>query len=161
MKRNTVKIARAGIIGALYFVMTVLFLPISYGAFQFRFSEALCVLPLIFPECAIGLTIGCFFANIFGNGILDLVLGTLATLLASLFTAFAGRIKNNPLKLILGETAPILLNALLVPFTFMVATDTIGVYFFNVLTVGLGELVVISTLGTILYFGAKKALFNK
>lgn len=42
--------ARAGVIAALYALLTVALQPFSFGIFQFRVSEALTVLPAIFPE---------------------------------------------------------------------------------------------------------------
>ena len=124
---------------------------------QFRVSEALTVLPLIFPETAIGLTIGCFIANIFGNGPLDLVLGTVATFIASLLTAWAGKkiVKTIP-KLIVGILPPTIINALIVPFTFMIASDTFLTYLYNASTVLLGQAVVICLLGPLLYFSVLK-----
>lgn len=150
-------LARAGVVGALYALLTIVLAPISYGPMQFRVSEALTVLPLIFPETAIGLTIGCFIANIFGNGPLDLVLGTVATFIASLLTAWAGKkiVKTIP-KLIIGILPPIIINALIVPFTFMIASDTFLTYLYNASTVLLGQAVVICLLGPLLYFSVLK-----
>ncbi len=148
---NTTKLCRAGLISAIYCVLTIAISPLSFGAIQFRFSEALTVLPLFYPESIIGLTIGCLIANIFGNGVLDIVLGTLGTLISSLLTYFVGkRLKKFPVKLIVGEIFPIVINAVLVPFTFCAFADLKHAYFLGVLTVGLGQLAVISTLGTIL-----------
>lgn len=150
-------LARAGVVGALYALLTIVLAPISYGPMQFRVSEALTVLPLIFPETAIGLTIGCFIANIFGNGPLDLVLGTVATFIASLLTAWAGKkiVKTIP-KLIVGILPPTIINALIVPFTFMIASDTFLTYLYNASTVLLGQAVVICLLGPLLYFSVLK-----
>lgn len=150
-------LARAGVVGALYALLTIVLAPISYGPMQFRVSEALTVLPLIFPETAIGLTIGCFIANIFGNGPLDLVLGTVATFIASLLTAWVGKkiVKTIP-KLIVGILPPIIINALIVPFTFMIASDTFLTYLYNASTVLLGQAVVICLLGPLLYFSVLK-----
>ncbi len=155
--KSSVILARAGITAALYAILTIAVAPLSYGPIQFRFSEALCILPLIFPECAIGVTLGCFIANFFGNGVLDIVLGTFATLLASFFTALCGKfIKNTPLKLFLGALAPVLFNAIIIPFTFLAVTDLKEFYFFNVFTIALGEIVCVGILGTILYFALTK-----
>lgn len=157
LKNSTKILARAGVVGGLYAVLTLALAPISYGAVQFRVSEALTILPLIFPETAIGLTIGCFIANIFGNGPLDMILGTIATLTASIITAFIGKHVNKTLpKLILGSLPPILINAFIVPVTFMAVSDTIYVYLLNVLTVFLGQAVVIAILGPLIYFSVEK-----
>lgn len=81
-------IAEAGIIAALYVVLTMLVAPIASGPIQFRVSEALMVLPALFPSSIVGITIGVLISNAFttGLGMLDIVFGTLATLLAAIFT---------------------------------------------------------------------------
>lgn len=157
MKKTAKYIARAGIVGALYVAMTFIVMPIAYTPIQFRISEALTILPLIFPETAIGLTIGCLIANIFGNGYLDLVFGTTATLCASIITAFVGKhVHKTVPRFILGALPPIVLNAVIVPVTFMTASDTAQVYFLNALSVGFGQLVVIAVLGPLVYLAATK-----
>ena len=85
--------AEAGIIAALYFVLTIVNASFSYGMIQVRISEALCVLPFFTPAAVPGLFIGCFFANLVGStlGIFDVVFGSLATLVAAAITLF---IKN-------------------------------------------------------------------
>lgn len=92
MDKRTRSLVIAGITGALYAALTMFLAPISYGAIQFRLSEALCILPFFCPATAVGLTIGCMFANLLSAaGILDIVFGSLATLLASLCAAWFGR----------------------------------------------------------------------
>lgn len=152
---TTKRICRAAVIAALYAALTVLIQPIAYAGGQCRLTEALTILPLFFPEAIPGLTVGCFIANLFssGNVLLDITLGTLATLLSSLVTYAVGKaVKNTPLKLILGELPPILFNAFIVPFTFLAMTEMEELYFINVLSVGIGQLVSISVLGTALFF---------
>ena len=64
MKRSSVLfITRGALIAALYVALTYLssILGLASGVIQFRISEALCILPLFFPEAVIGLTIGCAF----------------------------------------------------------------------------------------------------
>lgn len=156
MKSTTKILARAGVVGGLYAALTIVLAPISYGAVQFRIAEALTILPLIFPETAIGLTLGCFISNIFGNGPLDMILGTLSTLVASVITAFIGKtVKNRTAKLALGSLPPIIVNAFIVPVTFMAASDTILAYLLNVLTVFLGQAAVIAVLSPLVYFAAE------
>lgn len=85
---STKKLALSAVVGAAYLVLTIAFLPISFGPVQCRISEALCVLPFYFPSTAWGLFVGCLLSNLIGGyGILDLVCGSLATLLAALCTA--------------------------------------------------------------------------
>lgn len=80
---RTVKfIVNAAVIAALYAVLTLLLAPVSFGIIQVRVSEVLCTLSLFTSAAVPGLTIGCFIANtIGGSGILDAVLGSLATLI--------------------------------------------------------------------------------
>lgn len=85
-------LAAAAIIAAAYAALTMVLAPISYGAVQFRVSEVLCVLPFFFPASAWGLFIGCVIANLISAaGLLDIVFGSLATLLAGLCTAAIGK----------------------------------------------------------------------
>ncbi|MDI9498697.1 MAG: QueT transporter family protein [Bacillota bacterium] len=85
-------LARAGIIAALYVVLTMAFLPVSFGIVQFRVSEVLMLLTALVPGAVPGVTVGCFLANILGQqGIVDIVGGTLATAIAALATARLAR----------------------------------------------------------------------
>lgn len=86
MNNGTVKfIVNTGVIAALYAVLTLLLAPVSFGVVQVRISEALCVLGLFTPSAIPGLTIGCFIANLLGpNGIVDALLGALASLVGAL-----------------------------------------------------------------------------
>ncbi len=60
----------------------------AFGAVQFRLSEALTLLPFLFPETAWGLFVGCILTNLLSMyGPVDIVFGSLATLLAGLWTA--------------------------------------------------------------------------
>ena len=155
---KTIVICRTAVIAALYAVLTVAIAPLSYGPVQFRFAECLTVLPLFFPESAVGLTIGCFFSNLFGNGPLDLIFGTLATATASVLgLLFSKKCKRFAVKLIWVEFFAIIINAIIVPFTFLALTELKQAYFISFLTVGLGQLAVISTLGTLLAFAIKKS----
>lgn len=92
MDKRTRSLVIAGITGALYAALTMFLAPISYGAVQFRLSEALCILPFFCPAAAAGLTVGCMFANLLSAaGIPDIVFGSMATLLAALCAARFGR----------------------------------------------------------------------
>lgn len=84
--------AEAGIIAAIYFVLTVAIAPLSYGQLQMRLSEALCILPFFTPAAIPGLFIGCLLANTFSLlGVFDIVFGSLATLIAAYLTYKIGR----------------------------------------------------------------------
>ncbi len=104
-------IAYSGIIAALYAVLTIALAPLSYGVYQIRVSEALTVLPFIYAPAAVGLFVGCFVANIFGgNGLQDIVFGSLLTLLAGISTALLYKIQSAKMSTIF---APLFLLPLL------------------------------------------------
>ncbi len=93
MKRTgrsaTLYMVQAAIIAALYVAVNYaqeMILPSSsIGPVQFRVSEVLCTLAVFTPAAIPGLTVGCLLSNIVAVGVLplDMVLGTLATLLAA------------------------------------------------------------------------------
>ena len=118
---------RTAVISALYATLTLAVYPISYGPIQFRISEALTILPLFFAEAIPGLAIGCFIANI-PMGIWDMVIGTTATLLASIATRYLK-------KIYLGVIPPVVFNAFLIPVVFLTMPEITEPYWFSVLTV--------------------------
>lgn len=61
---TTKQIVRASIIAALYAVMTVAILPLSYGPVQFRVAEVLKALTLFDPAFILGFTIGNLLSNL-------------------------------------------------------------------------------------------------
>ncbi|NLV85893.1 MAG: QueT transporter family protein [Clostridiales bacterium] len=92
MNTNTKKLVTSAVIGALYAALTMVLAPISYGSLQLRVSEVMCILPFFFPPAAFGLTIGCAIANtLSAAGILDIIFGSLASLLAGLSVAAIGK----------------------------------------------------------------------
>ena len=159
-KWSTRQIATAAIIAALYTVMSLLssIFGLTYGPIQCRFSEALCVLPFLFPETAWGLGIGCLIANVFSPyGLLDIVVGSCATFLAALLTA---RCKQKWL----APLPPVVLNMLLVGA--MLAYEEAGasaafgsVFLFNAATVGIGEAIACYGLGMLLLYALEKSRF--
>ena len=136
----------AAVIAAVYACLT-LGLPIpQYGPIQFRVAEAMTLLPFLFPEAIPGLAVGCFLANLLGSPyVLDWIFGTLATLLAALWTR---RMPN----VYLAALPPVVCNAVIVGaeiawFTVQDGGAFWPAYGLNALTVGLGELAVCYLLG--------------
>ena len=81
------RIAFAGLLAAVYAVLTHATGFMAYGPFQFRIAEALMVFCCFTPVAVPGLTLGCLAANLLSTvGPWDMFLGTLATLLACLLT---------------------------------------------------------------------------
>ena len=92
-KRTAIRsIALSAVIAAVYTALTMSLPMLSYGPVQLRFSEALTVLPFFLPEAVPGLFLGCVIANLFSPfGIADVIFGSIATLLAALWTS---KLKN-------------------------------------------------------------------
>ena len=83
-KFTTRDLTLAAVVAALYTALSYFgnIFGLTYGPIQCRFSEALCVLPFLFPATVPGLFVGCLLTNLMSTvGPLDLVLGSLATLL--------------------------------------------------------------------------------
>lgn len=140
---TTRSLCLSAVIAALYAALTLAFQPISYGAIQFRISEALTLLPALFPQAIPGLTLGCLISNLFsplGATVYDVVFGTLATLLAAVCTC---RMRGN---LWLKALPPVVCNAVIVGLVLTYAYG-IDVLWMNMLTVGFGEAVVCYVLG--------------
>ena len=157
LNKNSKSLAKAGIISAIYIALTLVLYPISFGAFQVRVSESLTLLPLLFPESIIGLTIGCFISNFFGNGVLDIVFGTLATFLSAVLTFVSTKkIKNDWVKIAVGGIFPVIINAIVIPFTFLAITEQPIIYIINSLQIFVGQFISIYFVGTPLYFICKK-----
>jgi uncharacterized membrane protein len=91
-KWNLKSLVLGSLIAALYAILTIALAPLSYGPVQFRVAEALTLLPFYFPEAIPGLFVGCFIANFFGNGMLDVFVGSLATLTAAYLSHKAPRL---------------------------------------------------------------------
>ena len=150
------KIAFASVIAAVYAALTIGLSFMSYGHFQFRVAEALCVLPFFFPFSIWGLFVGCILANAFnplGFVLLDIIFGSLATLLAALCTMFLGKLGRDKLSFkILACFPPVFFNAIIIGL--VIAFFSVGqgeaifpLFIFNGAWVGLGELSVLYLLG--------------
>jgi uncharacterized membrane protein len=150
-KWNVQDIAFSGLIAALYAVMTILLAPISYGVYQIRLSEVLTILPFLFPQAILGLFAGCLVANIFGgNGLQDIIFGSLFTLVAAYLTYLCSKIKYRKLGMGLAPLPPVIINAFGVA---IYLSQIMGMnYFFVVQMIALGELVACYVLGLPLLF---------
>ena len=156
------RICRAGIIAALYVALTYAFGAISFnGILQIRPAEALCILPLFFPEAVPALFIGCILSNLASPFIIyDVPIGSLATLIAALGTYFAGRlIKNDIARFITGGLFPVLANAFIIPIIIVyLCGDLCGysiatiAYWVNFASLCATEGLWVCALGGILYF---------
>ncbi len=138
------KLVICAMVAAIYAVVTILTASFAYGPVQFRLAEALCVLPLFLPYTSWGLIVGCLIANLFSTvSVLDIVIGTLATVLACGMTVRWRRTW-------MAVAAPVLCNAVLVgamlAWVYMRENLALG-FAVNAAQVGLGELAVMLVLG--------------
>lgn len=84
---TTRRLTIAALTAALYAALTLALAPISFVLLQMRVSEALTLLPILFPEAIPGLFIGCLISNLLSPlGLPDIIFGSLATLAAALLT---------------------------------------------------------------------------
>ena len=159
MQKYTRRLAHAAIIAALYAVLThfqnILLPGSATWAIQMRLSEALCILAFFTPAAAMGLAVGCLIFNLtFAAALpLDFVVGTIATYLAAKVMWLTRNITVRKLPL-LGLLMPALFNAILVGWELSVYIG--GGFWINAIYVALGEIAVLLTLGTILYFAMKR-----
>ncbi len=138
-------ITEAAVIAALYTVLVLVFSFSSFGPIQFRIAEALTVLPYFTPAAIPGLTIGCFLsAVITGADVLDIIFGSLATLIAAVISYKLRKHKY------LVPIPPILANAIIVPWVLRFAYGEAQPIYLMMFTVGAGELLAAGFLGTVL-----------
>ena len=156
MQKNTNKIifiCQAAMIAALYVVLTYAInaFNLASGAIQVRVSEALTILPFFTPAAIPGLVIGCFIANLSTGGvILDVIFGTLATLLGALGTYALRKYKW------LAPLPPIISNTIIVPWVLRFAYGIDSAIPYMMLTVGIGEVLSCGILGMLLLFTLRK-----
>jgi uncharacterized membrane protein len=147
-----------GMIAAIYVALTLIFQPISFRAIQFRIAEVMTLMPIMTPYAVPGLFVGCLLANWLGGGIwFDVVLGSIATLLAAICT------RKYRAKPPLAAIFPTIFNGLIVgPVVYFAYVRAPGdpvsfpTLLFNMATVAFGELVVCYVLGLPMIYGLKK-----
>ena len=161
---STKRLCRAGIIAALYAALTYVFMPFAFGPFQIRPAEALCILALFYVEAIPALWIGCMLSNL-GSPyfVYDVLIGSLATLLAAFATYMVGRfIKKEGVRLAVGGVFPVLFNALIIPLIIVFLCDggegytsLSAAYWAFAASIGLTEIIWVYALGTPLYYSIK------
>ena len=150
------KLVRCGVVAAIYVVLCLALQPLSYGAVQVRVAEALCLLPVFGTEYILGVVLGCFLANLLGSTIVDVIFGTLATLLACLVTYRLRNIRFKGLALA-ASLPPVLFNAVIIGIEIAVMfpdpSSSAPIWLAcitNGISVGIGELISCTVLGVLL-----------
>ena len=152
--RNILSIVQAAMIAALYIVLTALAagFDLASGAIQVRFSEVLTILPFFTPAAIPGLWIGCLTANLMTGAIIwDIVFGSIATLIGAVGTYLLRKHK------FACTLPPVIANMVIVPWVLRYGYGFKTVYNgvdwsipFNVVTVGIGEIISVCILGSLL-----------
>lgn len=163
-------LVQAAMIAAIYVVLTLLAnaFGLANYAIQVRFSEALTILPFFTPAAIPGLFVGCILSNILTGCLpLDVVFGSLATLIGALGTYAIGRMSRRvgsaaggipetqrkfSIHKILSPLPPILSNTLIVPYILSYVYQFEGSIPYFMLTVGAGEVISCGVLGLALLF---------
>jgi uncharacterized membrane protein len=162
------RVAQAGVIAAVYGVLTFLVIQFgsvfAWGLVQVRLSEVLTVLACLTPAAIPGLALGAALANLTSVasmgavGLLDVGFGALATLLGA---AWTWRFRRRTGVALLG---PVIFNALIVPAYLPAMLRAAGIagiplfgistasawwllYLFGVLSIGLSQAIVVYGLG--------------
>ena len=151
MKKNNVQfITRTALIAAAYAALTYFFAWMSYEQLQFRISEILVLFAFIEPRYGLGLLLGCVLANLGSPlGIIDIVVGSFATLLAIMFIVQVRKhLGYNKKALLIASLGPVISNALLVglELTYLFNTP----FLWNAFYVAVGEFAVVTLLGTVI-----------
>lgn len=133
-------ISLIALIAALYVGLSLILSPISFGIVQFRLAEVLVLLCFYKKEYSIALVLGCFITNLFSPFALDLLFGTLHTLVSVIFISLSK-------KLFIASLWPMI-------FSFIVGFELYlygEPFIISTLGVMIGEFVVVTCLGTLLY----------
>lgn len=155
------KIAIYGIIVATYTAISILLGSFSFGMVQIRVAELLLVLCLYSKKFILPVTLGCFVTNFIGiiNGfnplVIDIVVGTLATLLSAYCVYYFRSIKLFNLPLI-SLLLPALINGVMIgiELAFYFPMNILYLIFY----VGIGEFISVTILGLLLYKPIGKAI---
>ncbi len=159
---QTRQLTLGAMIAAAYVILTLLtsLLGLAYGPIQFRISEALCLLPFYFPIATWGLFVGCLLSNLLSPyGALDVIFGSIATLVACLWTSRMRRKALTPLPMAISNG--IIVGALIALSGSRDLSVFIPNFLWNACTVAAGELAVGYILGLpLLHFLPRNNFFR-
>ena len=149
MSKNISLICKMGVIAALYVALCYVSAPLSYGPIQFRIAEVLLVLPFYNKKYCIPVIIGTFIANQLMYGLIDMIIGTFATVLVCLVIIFA---KN---KLVIIPAATVINGVIIGLMLYYFIPEDLGALWFIMTTVAIGEFTVV-LIGVLAFTGIEK-----
>lgn len=165
---NTKTMIKVSLIAAIYTILSLVLAPFSFGNIQVRVAEALTLLPIIYAPAIVALTLGCFITNLVGVvmganllGMMDVLIGTSATLIAALITYQFRHVEFKNIAYI-SVLSPIVVNALIIgaELAYVLLPTTYGFAIFS-LDVAFGQAIAIIIIGLPLLAWFKKTrLFN-
>lgn len=149
-------ITKASLIAGIYILLVLIQIPmgtIAFGPIQLRLAEGLALLPLVESAAVPGLFVGCLVSNLMlasfsAFGLVDIIGGSLVTLLAAYLTS------KSKSKWI-GVIPPIALNSILV--SIWVSYFTSVPYVATAVGIGLGETASVILLGNLVLTAYNKA----
>jgi len=167
MKITLSSLVKIAMIAALYSTVSLVLAPFSFGNIQVRVAEGLTLLPLISPLAIFGLTLGCFITNFVGVimganilGMMDVFIGTFATLIAALLTY---KLRNITIKgfPFLSSLMPIVINAVIIgaELAYVFAPEFTFAYFaIFALEVAIGQTIAVYIVGLPILSALKKRI---
>lgn len=156
---NIKYLTKASLIAAIYIVFVLIqILPfplatLTFGPVQLRLAEGLVLLPLVEAAAVPGVFVGCLVSNLLlapssGFGLVDILGGSLVTLLAAYLTS---KMKNK----VSGMIPPIVLNGLIV--SIWVSYFTRIPYLYTVIGITAGEFISVALFGSLILYVYEKA----
>ena len=150
-KISTKSMAYMAVVAAVYAAITVSQAAIGFGPIQFRVAESLNLLAFFNPKFVPAVAMGVLIANFFSPyGLVDIVFGTGATLIALLLIRITRKTINN---LLVASLWPTVVNALIIPLVFLtyysgdILSITIAEFAPFALSVAIGQFVVVTIFG--------------
>ena len=148
-KQYIAQITKMGIIAALYVALCYIFAFMSYGpVLQFRIAEILLVLAFYNKKYCIPVIIGTFIANQLMYGVIDMIIGTFATILVCLVII---SVKN---KIIIAPAAAIINGIIIGLMLYFIFEESYALWFIMA-NVAAGEFVVVLA-GVLAFTGIEK-----
>ncbi|MBU4541882.1 QueT transporter family protein [uncultured Acetobacterium sp.] len=154
-KISVLFVTQAAVIAAMYVVLTFVSssMGLASGEIQIRLSEMLCILPAFTPAAIPGLFLGCLLSNLLtGCTVIDIVFGSLATLIAAVLSY---QLRNHKYPLLI-TIPPVVVNMLVVPFILKYSYGVPLPIPVMMATVGIGQVISCMVLGSVLYFALDK-----
>lgn len=142
-RSNAKDLTRLAVVAALYAALTIALSGLSFGPVQFRIAELLTLLCFYRKDYSAALILGCFIANCFSPmALMDMVFGTVATAVAVIPMFY---VKN----IWVASLLPVISNAVIIALELYIAFKE--PLWMSMLTVGAGELMVITIVGCPLF----------